>query len=112
MDTLKDRWKKVGFALGLLIGAAALWLKYRHGMPMRDAAVALMGVTLGPFATVLPLCCSDDFLRTNDQSRPFVEKIGVLATRFTYVLLGLLLIGFGVWLFYDHFGRTWPDLFP
>jgi hypothetical protein len=97
-------WNRAAFVVGLAAGAGALWLKYKHGMDMQQAAVAMLGVVGGPYAILCSLCCSEEWLRTNEKTKRIVEKVGEGLTRLLHFVLGLALIGVGAWFLWDYFG--------
>ncbi len=100
---MEKGWKGAAFIVGLAAGTGAIWLKYKFGMSVRYAAIVMLGVIGGPFVVLYSICCSEGWLRTNEQSKRLVEKVGVGLTRLLYALFGLTLIGVGVWFLSDHF---------
>jgi hypothetical protein len=98
-------WKRAAFVLGLVAGGSAIWLKYEHGVHLRIAVAAMLGVLAGPFIVLFAFCCSGDLLRTNEKSKPLVDKLGMVTTRLIYAVIGLLVIVMGWWFLHDHFNK-------
>jgi hypothetical protein len=99
-------WKVAAWVIAVVACAGGLYLKYWHGMRTRVALVSVAGVLGGSYGIIFALFSSEETIRSNEQAKRVVDKVGLLAARLFWFLLGVVLIGIGGWLLYDHFGQS------